>query len=243
MKDDRETIDFLRKIARLDLADSLREKPVIKEYELTNGKTIHLRVGERQDAHNICKSDWMFYGATLTANEDDIIRIASFSDSPLEPVGFYIIRHYPNYNSLAEISDKTCKKPLVGEVFFLYVPKPYRLQKLGSVLTAISALDIINEPDVDLLRFQTENGVSNHILQKMGFNAKRKDFEGYYDYMISLNPGQREVVKRFFQSSLDPFLAGGKDDASNNLPYQAGLPGFCYPYIDKASQSQFCCAP
>jgi GNAT superfamily N-acetyltransferase len=194
-----------RDMAIVELRASLGAKPPVAKQQLSSGKTLEFRVGNYKDADNINMRDHEFYSTTaLAINREGTssFRIASFSDSPLEPVGFYFVMNYFENDKYWTKRDHEGQRK-VGEVKLIYVSPSSRGHKLGSILTANSALDIVDDESRDILRFEVANKRVEHVLSSLGFQPIGKATYGYDDFKIDL--AEREVVRQIFQQYLSQF--------------------------------------
>src|SRR3989338_10920759 len=147
-----------------DLRASLGSKQPVAEQKLSSGKTLELRVGDYKDSDNINMRDHQFYSTTALAigrEGTSFFRIASFSDSTHEPVGFYFVMKYPEGDEHWTQKNPEGKR-LVGESKLVYVSPNSRGQHLGSVLMANSFLDIIDDESIELARGQVANFKMEH---------------------------------------------------------------------------------
>lgn len=188
-----------------DLRVSLGSKQPIAQQQLNSGKTLEFRVGNYKDADNINMRDHEFYNTTTLAigrEGTSSFRIASFSDSPLEPVGFYFVMNYFENDEYWTKKDHEGQRK-VGETKLIYVSQSARDHKLGSILIANSALDIVDDESRDILRFEVANERVGHILSSLGFQPVGKTAYGYDDFKIDL--AEREAVRQIFQQYLSQF--------------------------------------
>jgi len=179
------------------LEKSLSKKEIVGSLNLKSDKTLEFKLGDEEDAKNIFKAEGFDYPKVILlpiiSDDPSYFKIASFSDNPLKPVGFYFVMSEKENNNL------------VGEPKYVYVCKNFTGNKLGSILTANSALDIIDDEKHDVLRYHiVRDGLIGKILQNLGFESCGKSEKGYNRFDINLE--KRSEVRDTFQDYLNKYI-------------------------------------
>ena len=187
-----------------NLRESLEKSKVTKRITLKDGRILELREGTDKNADDIHTREHESYSVPALAidkEEHSDFRIACFADKPYEPVGYYFIRRYPENNEY-NIKPVQGDETIVAESKLVYVAPNQRDQHLGSVLMAMSWLDAIDDPRVNILREQVANKKIESILPRLGFTLSgNKTTYGYTDYILDVREN-REEDRRIFQDGL-----------------------------------------
>lgn len=185
-----------------ELKNSLDRKRPVKAYQLKDGRVLELRIGSENDAENILTRDHEDYNVIRLPTPD--FRIASFSDSPSDPIGFYFITSYFEKGE-CRLKKERAEQKWVCEPGLVYVSLKHRGQHLGSILTMSSTLDSLDDGYSNTLKFAVENERIGNILQNLGFEPAGKTIYGYDEYKIDLQ-GRKSAVREVFQRSLNQYL-------------------------------------
>lgn len=197
-----------------NLRESLEKSKVTKRITLKDGRMLELREGTYKNANDIHIREHESYsvpGLAISQKEHCDFRIACFADKPYEPIGYYFIRRYPEddvHNTKPVQGDET----IVAESQFVYVAPNQRDQHLGSILMALSWLDAIDDPRVNILHEQVANKKIESILPRLGFlPSGKKTTYGYTDFILDVREN-RENARIIFQEYLDRFVEPEKTE-------------------------------
>lgn len=182
---------------RINLEKSLSKKPLIGSLNLKSGENLEFKLGDGEDAKNIFRVECLDYPKIILlpiiSDDPSYFKIASFSNNPLKPVGFYLV-----------MGEKEDNK-IIGEPKYVRVCRKFTGNKLGSILTANSALDVIDDEKHDVLRYHIiKNGIIGKILQNLGFESCGKSEKGYDRFDINLK--KRSEVRDIFQDYLNKYI-------------------------------------
>lgn len=185
-----------------NLQKSLEKAKIINKTILKDGRIIELREGTYEDADYIHGS--VPFLAIDHEEYSDNLRIACFNNNPYEPIGYYFIRKYLKNNEFNQKSlcgDET----IIAELKLVYVAPGQRKQHLGSILTTLAFLEVIDDQRVDILRGQVANEKIDSILQKLGFlPSGEKTIYGYNNYLLDLRK-DRANLRKIFQEYIENF--------------------------------------
>lgn len=190
------------KVKAIAELNSLNQKRPVNAYQLKDGRVLELRIGSEKDAENILTRDHKNYSIYGSENPD--VRIVSFSDSPSDPIGFYIITSYFE-NDKYWLKDEHDGQKMVGEQRLIYVSPKHRGQHLGSILTMSSVLESLDDSAIDTLKFEVANERIGNVLQRLGYMPAGKTSYGYDEYKIDLQ-GRKNAVREVFQQQLNQHL-------------------------------------
>jgi hypothetical protein len=188
------TKDFIEKFGAIDLKESLARKAPLYTYRLLDGNDIQIRVGAHAEICNIaCREGEYIASTKLPAIIPDScwFRIASLASAPLDPVGYSFVIHEE------EEGIPVCR------VQYVYVSGQHRDLHLGTILSMITILDIIEDERVRAMRFEVVNRKFDNLLKNLGFAPFQKTEQGN-DYRVVLD--NRHEVGRIFGDHLQKYL-------------------------------------